>query len=265
MDDQRDGPVPDEQTETVLDSDTTDRPTEPVPQTGLERDCRVNSFQLQPNFNLARFQGYWYSMSITRYWMAIPSWLPVRQANVQINYKLQSDGTIQLLTGGQFVYSFCDYIIGKGIIPDKSHPEKMEAQFDTMVSRASRKTPNWVVSTDYEGYAVIYSCWKEREDGTCNPDYAYMWTLNRKQSGHTPEQEVEIKRAAERMCVPSENFKTFEQDGNCKFNPDKFPAGGLGLIPFLIIASLMIVLLGILLYMCVSKGDNKSTLMKKTQ
>lgn len=141
----------------------------------------------------------------------------------------------------------------------------MEAQFDTMVSRASRKTPNWVVSTDYEGYAVIYSCWKEREDGTCNPDYAYMWTLNRKQSGHTPEQEVEIKRAAERMCVPSENFKTFEQDGNCKFNPDKFPAGGLGLIPFLIIASLMIVLLGILLYMCVSKGDNKSTLMKKTQ
>lgn len=99
VDDQRDGPVPDEQTETVLDSDTTDRPTEPVPQTGLERDCRVNSFQLQPNFNLARFQGYWYSMSITRYWMAIPSWLPVRQANVQINYKLQSDGTIQLLTG----------------------------------------------------------------------------------------------------------------------------------------------------------------------
>ncbi|OWF47923.1 retinol-binding protein 4-like [Mizuhopecten yessoensis] len=259
-----DVPESNTQTEPVLDSEP-QRESQPlVPDTGAERDCRLSSFQLQPDFNLAQFEGYWYSLTINRYWLAVPRWFPVRQSNVQVNYRLLSDGSLEVKTGGEFMFPFCDYIAGKGYIPDKTQPQKLEVQFDTLLTRTSRKNPYWVVSTDYEGFAVIYSCWKEREDGTCHPDYTYMWTLNRKRGGHTPEQEEKIKMAVERMCVQPDNFKTFKQNGSCKFDPDKFPSGGLGLIPFLVIAVIMFLILGVLMYCCIAKTDRVAE-TKKTQ
>ncbi|XP_060062811.1 purpurin-like [Ylistrum balloti] len=251
------------QTEPVLDSTPKGENQPLVPDIAAKQDCRLNSLQLQTDFNLARFEGYWYTISTNRYWLAIPSWLRVRQANVQVNYRLLSDGSLELKTGGEFVFPFCDYMKGKGSIPDKTHPEKLEVQFDTLMTRASRKNPYWIASTDYDGFAVIYSCWKEREDGTCHPDYTYMWTLNRKRGGHTPEQEEEIKLTAERMCVPIDNFQTFNQDGSCKFDPEKFPSGGLGLIPFLVIVAILFTFLGVLLCCCSSKTDPVTEAKKK--
>lgn len=65
------------------------------------RDCRVDSFKLQPDFELVRLQGLWYGITINKHcnWLAIPSFLPLSQTNLQADYRLVADDQFEIHAG----------------------------------------------------------------------------------------------------------------------------------------------------------------------
>lgn len=129
----------------------------------------------------------------------------------------------------------------------------------------SKTYPYWVAKTDYDGYAVMYSCWQKLENGTCHPEYTYLWTLNRKPTGHTPAQMEEIKQAAADLCIPMDNYKTFKQDGGCEFDPNDPPKGGTLFMFLISCVCVFIVLLIMLCCCCICIGNTDDFKRKKMQ
>lgn len=158
-------------------------------------------------------------MSTNSYWIKsffIPK-------NVQFEYNAFQDGRISIQASGGFLGSFCDYVAGTGKIIDKDNPAVFRASFDTHYSLAHQTNTYWILGTDYESFAVVYTCWKHLEDGTCDPSESYVWTLSRTMTGHALTDLAAINDFVPFVCISPRNFKSFRQDGGCDFNPFNFP------------------------------------------
>ncbi|XP_076100920.1 retinol-binding protein 4-like [Mytilus galloprovincialis] len=187
----------------------------------LGRNCRTNSFHqhTQENFDPVKFQGRWYAMSTNNYW--IRSYFVPQ--NVQLEFNALQDGRISVQASGSFFGSFCDYVAGSGKIVNKEKPAVFDVSFETNYSLAKKVNTYWVLSTDYESYAVVFTCWNTLEDGTCDPEESYIWTFTRSLSGHSLSDLAAINDAVPFVCMSPRDFKTFQQDGGCDFNPFNFP------------------------------------------
>ena len=128
-----------------------------------------------------------------------------------------------LFSAGGFFGSFCDYVAGSGKVIDKEYPAVFQASFDTHYSLAHQINTYWILATDYEAYAVVFTCWRNLADGTCASTESYVWTLSRTLSRHALTDLAAINDYVPLVCLSPKNFMTFQQDGNCDFNPFNFP------------------------------------------
>ncbi|KAI5642834.1 lipocalin / cytosolic fatty-acid binding protein family domain-containing protein [Phthorimaea operculella] len=130
-----------------------------------------NSIQAVPNFDLQRFSGTW--REIETY--------PKEQAGGQcINHEFSavatSNNTLQLISNQ--VFNSETLVSNDGQLVLDSTDGSGRFSLTINVGNSSFTIPYWVITTDYENYALVYSCMNRDNDTRA----VYSWKLSRSTS-----------------------------------------------------------------------------------
>ncbi|XP_023680163.1 apolipoprotein D-like [Paramormyrops kingsleyae] len=101
---------------------------------------------VQPKFNLQKYLGKWYEIA------KLPAQFEKGQC-IEANYSIRDDGSIKVFNSEILKGEFRT-IEGTAVVQDLKEPAKMGITFSYLIPY----TPYWVLSTDYEQSAVVYSC-----------------------------------------------------------------------------------------------------------
>ncbi|XP_021466934.2 apolipoprotein D-like isoform X1 [Oncorhynchus mykiss] len=119
---------------------------------------------VQANFDTARYLGKWYEIQ------KLPAIFQKGECSTA-TYSLKSPGVVGVLNRELLSNNTVNAITGYAKVKDPSEPAKLEVTF----FEDSSPGPYWVLSTDYEGHSVVYSCTEFL--GAFHVDFA--WILSR--------------------------------------------------------------------------------------
>lgn len=71
---------------------------------------------------------------------------------------------------------------------------------------------HWVIDTDYDNYAVHYSCRQLAEDGTCADSYSFIFS--RHASGLRQEDKPIVSEKKAHICLTNK-YRRVEHNGEC--------------------------------------------------
>jgi len=179
-------------------------------------DCRVDSFQVQQDFNVTGLQGDWYMISDIGLFPGHHTFdnLFYLAQDFKTRYILNPDGTVRIIAAGRMA-GFCQEKETYAEHDDSGDLAKLQAYFPTSLFSSVREAqPYWIMTTDYQS-ALVYSCRDILPDGTCNPDHTYAWTINRHPEGHTPQQQADIDAKITELCLSHDAFISMPRDNPC--------------------------------------------------
>ncbi|NP_001288282.1 apolipoprotein D precursor [Mus musculus] len=102
---------------------------------------------VQENFDVKKYLGRWYEIE------KIPA--SFEKGNcIQANYSLMENGNIEVLNKELSPDGTMNQVKGEAKQSNVSEPAKLEVQFFPLMPPA----PYWILATDYENYALVYSC-----------------------------------------------------------------------------------------------------------
>ncbi|KAL2097196.1 hypothetical protein ACEWY4_006403 [Coilia grayii] len=122
---------------------------------------------VQQDFDVARYTGRWYDIQ------KLPAVFQRGKCG-QATYTPRSDGQVEVLNQGLLPDGEINNTTGIARVPDMSEPAKLEVSF----FEDARPGPYWVLATDYDSYALVYSC--TSLSGLLHVDFA--WILGRTRS-----------------------------------------------------------------------------------
>ncbi|XP_055978016.1 apolipoprotein D [Sorex fumeus] len=124
--------------------------------------CRA--LPVQKNFNVTKYLGSWYEIE------KIPTSFE-QGSCIQANYSLKRNGNIKVINQEMRPDGTLNHLEGEAIQSNLTEPAKLGVKFFWLMPWA----PYWVLATDYENYALVYSCttilWLFHAD--------YVWILGR--------------------------------------------------------------------------------------
>ncbi|XP_074089445.1 retinol-binding protein 4 [Macrotis lagotis] len=177
---------------------------------GAERDCRVDSFRVMENFDKARFSGTWYAMA-----KKDPEGLFL-QDNIVTTFSVEPDtgkmkatarGRVRLLND----WNVCADMVGT--FTDTEDPAKFKMKYWGMASFLQRgNDDHWIVDTDYDTYALQYSCRLRNLDGTCADSYSFVFS--RDPHGLPLRAQRVIRQRQEELCL-GKQYRMIVHDGYC--------------------------------------------------
>ncbi|XP_006113250.3 retinol-binding protein 4 isoform X1 [Pelodiscus sinensis] len=142
-----------------------------------ERDCRVSSFKVKENFDKARYSGTWYAMA-----KKDPTGLFL-QDNVVATFTVDENGQMSATAKGRVRlfnnWDVCADMVGS--FTDTEDPAKFKMKYWGVASFLQKgNDDHWVVDTDYDTYALHYSCRLLNDDGTCADSYSFVFSRDPK-------------------------------------------------------------------------------------
>ncbi|KAK3576292.1 hypothetical protein CHS0354_036027 [Potamilus streckersoni] len=162
--------------------------------TQQKNDCFVQSFQVQPNFNINSYLGKWY----------VQKWLP--QSYISPEELFQDYTHIYVYNNNGSVTA---YINGR----DSSNLcFSYTMLLETTSTPASVVSDYWVMITDYTGYAVVYGCRERNAWGQCTSPDSWIWS-------RTPQLKDDkwaiVNATIKNLCLPEAKFVATQQINDC--------------------------------------------------
>ncbi|XP_012495638.1 PREDICTED: apolipoprotein D [Propithecus coquereli] len=102
---------------------------------------------VQENFDVNKYLGRWYEIE------KIPASFE-KGTCIQANYSLMENGNIKVLNKELGQDGTVNQIEGEATPVNLTEPAKLEVKFFWLMP----SSPYWVLATDYENYALVYSC-----------------------------------------------------------------------------------------------------------
>ncbi|XP_051555987.1 apolipoprotein D-like [Myxocyprinus asiaticus] len=100
----------------------------------------------QTAFNLNKFMGRWFEIA------KLPAQFEKGRC-IETNFTLKLDGNAHVVSS-EILKGELRKIEGTAVVEDKKNPAKLGISFSYVLPY----TPYWILSTDYENLAVVYSC-----------------------------------------------------------------------------------------------------------
>ncbi|XP_053167540.1 retinol-binding protein 4 [Hemicordylus capensis] len=174
-----------------------------------QRNCQVSSFKVQENFDKYRYSGTWYAVA-----KKDPEGLflqdnVIAQFFVDENGKMTATakGRVQLLEN----WELCAEMVGT--FTDTEEPAKFGMKYWGVAAYLQKgNDAHWVISTDYDTYALHYSCRELNEDGTCADSYSFVFS--RDPNGLSPEAQRIVRQKQMEICLERQ-YRIIVHNGYC--------------------------------------------------
>ncbi|KAJ8011187.1 hypothetical protein DPEC_G00055570 [Dallia pectoralis] len=101
---------------------------------------------VQPSFNLKKFMGRWFEIA------KLPAQFEKGRC-IETNFTLKADQTIRVVSS-EILKAERRTIEGTGIVEDLKNPARLGISYSYVLPYS----PYWIISTDYENSALVYSC-----------------------------------------------------------------------------------------------------------
>ncbi|OWK08120.1 RBP4 [Cervus elaphus hippelaphus] len=109
-----------------------------------------------------------------------------------------------------------------GTFTDTEDPAKFKMKYWGVASFLQKgNDDHWIIDTDYETYALQYSCRLLNLDGTCADSYSFVFA--RDPSGFSPEVQKIVRQRQEELCL-ARQYRLIPHNGEWRVG-----AGSLGL------------------------------------
>ncbi|XP_061198317.1 retinol-binding protein 4-like [Saccostrea echinata] len=175
-----------------------------------QRSCKINDFDVQRNFRPERFSGVWHLVGYNRMLSPVTRLPPriksISTRYVKSRYYLGADGRGFIMSNGQvtvtlqngYQFTRCERVDFSTIMEEGSRPVMDLIQVTGR--RRGSITRSHIMETDYNNYAVRYTCEEELNNGRCAPDKDHLWVL-RKDNATFALTPTQIQNIMSRLCI----------------------------------------------------------------
>jgi len=160
------------------------------------QDCQVANIQVMQNFDRSRYAGTWYAVA-----KKDPEGLFLID-NIVANFIVDESGHMTATAKGRVIilnnWEMCAHM--QATFRDTADPAKFGMKYWGVAAYLQKgDDEHWVIDTDYDNYAIHYSCRVVDSDGTCLDSYSFVFS--RHPEGLRMEDQRIVTQKKQELCL----------------------------------------------------------------